>query len=635
MSIEDYNKAYKLGKKEYQMRQARGERPTLEVLDEILPPRGQYSEVSLGIVQIPMKQLVGTKTAARSNAFAANFMPLFPDKNEFSEKWASLCKSHLEEGIREPIKAYEYMNRFYVLEGNKRVSVLKYFDAVSVPGEVIRIVPQQTEEKENKIYFEFLQFYDLSKINYIWFSELGAFAKLQKEVGKEAQEQWNEEERLEFSSIYNRFSAEYEGRGGSKLHITTGDAFLNFIQLYSYEEVCQMPYSQMRELIRSTWEEFELQEKTRGIDLKMDPNGEKVSLITRLLPMSMPKQKVAFIYEKTPDTSAWTKAHELGRIHLEETFSDEIRTIKFENVTQETIDATLTDAIDLGCTLIFTTTPTFVKASVKAAIAHPTIRIVNCSVNTSHRYIRNYYIRMYEAKFLMGAIAAALSEGDLLGYIADYPLYGTISYINAFALGAKMVNPRAKVQLEWSTLKQNDYREHLKNSGIRIISGKDMSITTEESRMFGLYQVNGEEIQNLAMPLAHWGNFYERLIRTIMNGTWKNDDDISSKKAINYWWGISADVLDVVCSTRLPIGTKRLVDLLKHTIRTGEFHPFSGVLYSQQGVVQSDPERSLTPEEIIAMDWLAENVIGFIPKMEELQEEALPVMEQQGLERDK
>lgn len=33
MSLEDYKKAYKAGKKDYQARMMRGERPTLQVLD--------------------------------------------------------------------------------------------------------------------------------------------------------------------------------------------------------------------------------------------------------------------------------------------------------------------------------------------------------------------------------------------------------------------------------------------------------------------------------------------------------------------------------------------------------------------------------------------------------------------------
>ena len=55
-TMEDYQKAYKLGKKDYQARMMRGELPTLQVLDDILPPRGSYSEVPLGLVQIPIDQ---------------------------------------------------------------------------------------------------------------------------------------------------------------------------------------------------------------------------------------------------------------------------------------------------------------------------------------------------------------------------------------------------------------------------------------------------------------------------------------------------------------------------------------------------------------------------------------------------
>ena len=62
MAIEDYSKAYKLGKKDYQARMMRGEKPTLQVLDDILPPKGEFSEIPLGLVQIPADQIVGTKT---------------------------------------------------------------------------------------------------------------------------------------------------------------------------------------------------------------------------------------------------------------------------------------------------------------------------------------------------------------------------------------------------------------------------------------------------------------------------------------------------------------------------------------------------------------------------------------------
>lgn len=634
MEGEDYNKAFKLGKRDYQARMHRGVKPTLLVLDDIIPKKGAYSETSLGLVQIPIEQIVGTKSVGRSNSFAGNFMPILPEGSEFAYKWMSLSKSHVEEGIHDPIKAYEYMNRFYVAEGNKRVSVMKYFGAVSIPGEVTRIVPKQTEDKENKIYYEFLDFYKAAPINYIWFSQTGSFAKLQEAVGKEPGEEWSEEDLLKFSSIYTRFKSEYQAQGGGKLNITPGDAFLAFITLYGYDDIDEKTTNERKELITNSWEEFELLQEEQDISLKMQPNQEKRPLLNFLFSSGTSKLNIAFLYEKTPGTSAWTYAHELGRFHLEETFPDEVNTVCYENTTTENVDSFLEDAVANGCNLIFTTTPSFAQASVKAAIANPDVRILNCSLNTSHRYIRTYYSRMHEAKFLMGAIAGAMAENDRLTYIADYPIYGSIANINAFALGAQLVNPRAEVYLEWSTMKEVDLDEKIRETRPSCISGRDMMIPEEASRFFGIYRMEDDgHLRNLAMPLWHWGKFYEQLIRTIMNGTWKYDDDSSDMKAINYWWGMSAGVIDVVCSQYLPTGTKRLVELLRSTITSEEFNPFSGILLSQTGIVQDDPNRSLLPEEIMTMDWLAENVIGSIPEKEELKEQAEPVIQQQGIKK--
>ena len=53
------------------------------------------------------------------------------------------------------------------------------------------------------------------------------------------------------------------------------------------------------------------------------------------------KLKVAFVYVKTPTSSAWTYAHELGRLHLEQRFPDEVETIYYDNVTKDTIEEVL------------------------------------------------------------------------------------------------------------------------------------------------------------------------------------------------------------------------------------------------------------------------------------------------------
>lgn len=631
MSLAEYMKAYKSGKKDYQMRLLKGLHPTVEVLDEILPTRGTLSEVPLGLVQIPMDQIVGTKTKSRSSAFAHNFMPILRENTEFAYKWSSLSDSQEQEGIREPIKAYEYMNRFYVEEGNKRVSVMKHYNVAYTPGTVVRIIPQRSEETENKIYFEFLDFYEVSHINHIWFSRVGSFPKLQKAVGKQEKEIWTEEERLDFNSAYTRFTTEFQSLNKGQLSVLPGDAFLAMVSLYGYEEIRDIGITELKKLISDSWEEFALLEEEEEIDLKMDPAREKPSIFSRFLPLHETKLKIAFLYEKTPESSAWMYAHELGRQHLEECFGESVETLGFENITEETAQETMEKAIEEGCNLIFATTPVFVTASVKTAIAHPDVRILNCSLNTSHRYIRTYYARMYEAKFLMGVLAGLCSKKDRIVYLADYPIYGEIANINAFALGVRMVHPEAKVCLEWTTRQGSDPEKYIEECGADYVSGKDMVIPKYNSRMFGVYKKEGESFTNLAMPVWHWGRFYEELIQTIFDGTWKYDDTPEGMKAINYWWGMSAEVVDVICSGSLPEGTRQLIELLKENIRLGIFHPFSGKLYDQDGECRGREGKSLSPEEIIAMDWLLENIEGKIPAIEDLKEEFRPVVLQQGL----
>ena len=123
--IEDYRSALRAGQRAYRACVARGQSPYLAVLDDILNGVNIVAQEPLGLVDIPAESIVGTKTSGRHTAFAANFMPLLEEDTEFAIKWSNLCEAHLEEGIHTPIIAYEYLNKFYVQEGNKRVSVLK------------------------------------------------------------------------------------------------------------------------------------------------------------------------------------------------------------------------------------------------------------------------------------------------------------------------------------------------------------------------------------------------------------------------------------------------------------------------------------------------------------------------------
>ena len=138
-----YKEAQRQAQKEFRARAAQGEYPYLPVLEDFVPADRLNRGNDLGTVQIPLEFVVGTLTGGRTSAFARNFMPLLDDGSEFALKWQALCQSHVEEGIRDPIKVYEYLNRYYVQEGNKRVIQVYGYQALrgKTGAEIKKLVP--------------------------------------------------------------------------------------------------------------------------------------------------------------------------------------------------------------------------------------------------------------------------------------------------------------------------------------------------------------------------------------------------------------------------------------------------------------------------------------------------------------
>ena len=90
-----------------------------------------------------------------------------------------------------PIRCFEYLGRFYVQEGNKRVSVLKYFNADSITANVTRVMPQYSDSPLVKLYYEFVEYYPLCQLYTLTFTQEGSFARLQESAGQSAGGKWS------------------------------------------------------------------------------------------------------------------------------------------------------------------------------------------------------------------------------------------------------------------------------------------------------------------------------------------------------------------------------------------------------------------------------------------------------------
>ena len=635
---EEYLRALRAGQKEQKELLAKGLDTSAQVLDTILREVSTDSTMDIGLVEIPAERIVGTKTAGRISAFTPSFLPLLGTESEFAHKWMMLCQAHLsDEGIRDPIVCFEYLGNFYVQEGNKRVSVLRYFGAPKIPGYVTRILPERTHDPKVLAYYEFLDFYNAAGIYDIQFRQPGDYAKLLSHLGKDPKDPWSEREQKTFRAYFQYFREAFAACKKEELDLLPEEALLLWLRVYSFQELGKLSATRLKKAISGLWEDLVAIAQEDPVQVETEPAPEgKASLFSILLDTNPDHVNVAFIHPRDCLTSAWVTGHEQGALHLKDALGDQV-TVRsyFHADTPELAELLLDQAVEDGADMVFTTTPQLSRVTLKAALKYPKVRFLNCSVDAPYSSVRTYYSRIFEGKFITGAIAGAMSENDAIGYIGSYPIFGVPASINAFALGAQLTNPRAKVRLRWSCQAGNPVEDFLKD-GIRVVSNRDVPTPSQKRLEFGTYGTylieDDGELLHLGSPCWMWGKFYEHVVLSVLNGTW--DQGVSATKAVNYWWGMDSGVIDVTLSEHLPEGLKLLADMLRRGLRDGSIDPFRRRLVAQDDRVINDGSRTLSPEELLHMDWLCENVEGGIPSFDTILPYSQAMVRELGIYRD-
>ncbi len=254
MSLTDYEKARKLALQSYRHEITRGRYPYLPALDEMLINRSTLKEENIGICEIPIYLICGTLTKGRQESFAKNYMPLLSDESEFAAKWIHVLDYQENEGIQDPVKACEFMGRFYISEGNKRVSVLKYLEQPDILADVIRILPpDNNSSKEAKIYGEFLKFFDCTGIYGIYFSSEGCYSKLAELFKMNLITRWPDDIILSLKSAFYNFSRLYSEHCGGNTALMFGDAFMIYAEKFEPESLLNDSDETIRENLSQIW----------------------------------------------------------------------------------------------------------------------------------------------------------------------------------------------------------------------------------------------------------------------------------------------------------------------------------------------------------------------------------------------
>lgn len=323
--------------------------------------------------------------------------------------------------------------------------------------------------------------------------------------------------------------------------------------------------------------------------------------------------KVGFIYVGPVGDAGWSFAHNEGRLYLQDYFPG--ITTSYVEAVPEGADAerVITQFARQGYDLIFTTSFGYMDSTANVAQRFPQTYFEHCSGYRLEDNMSNYFGRMYEPRFLSGMVAGAMTETNILGYVAAFPIPEVIRGINAFTLGAQYVNPDVTVKVVWTNTWYDPSVE--KSAAIALLDSncdviaqhQDTPAPMQAAEERGKYGISYNSVMSqyapeaiLTGPIWNWGPYYVNRVYDVINGTWEAD---------SYWGGMDDGIVDLApFGPMVPQDVIDMVEAKKMEIIAGDFHVFAGPLYDNRGELRVAEGVTLTDGEMLSIEWFVAGV---------------------------
>lgn len=331
--------------------------------------------------------------------------------------------------------------------------------------------------------------------------------------------------------------------------------------------------------------------------------------------------KIAFIYGATAKDGGWNEAIDSARAAIESELG--VTVAVTENVPEEA--TALKNAIDLyvkrGFNIIVGTTYGYSDGILEAAKQYPEVAFLNASGTTNAANLEGFYARTYQGWYLAGMAAAGASETKKLGILGGFPV-GVVNWdINAFALGAKAVDPAVEVTVVytnswWDPVKEGQVAEALLDQGADVIANNLSSsapfIAAEKrgaaSIGFQLDMRQHAPAGNLTSVMFHWESYLVPTIKAMIDGTWTPNE-------YGAFPGMAEGAVVLApLSDKVPAETKARIEAASAEIAGGSLNPFTGPIKKQDGTEALAAGAVIDDGALWSMDYLVEGTIGTMPK---------------------
>ncbi|MFW5489844.1 MAG: BMP family ABC transporter substrate-binding protein [Desulfovibrio sp.] len=324
--------------------------------------------------------------------------------------------------------------------------------------------------------------------------------------------------------------------------------------------------------------------------------------------------KVGFLYISPVGDAGYSYAHDLGRQMVAN--MPGVETSFVESVPEgPDSERVILNMARNGYKLIFATSFGYMDPVIKVAKDFPDTVFMHCSGYKTAPNAGTYFGRMYQARYLTGIVAGAMTKSNKLGYVAAFPIPEVIRGINAFTLGAQSVNPDVEVRVVWTKTwydpaTEKEAAKSLLDVGCDVIAQhQDSPGPQEAAQEKGVYSIGYNSDMSKFAPKSqltaaiwNWGVMYKDIIEQVKAGTWKSEQ---------LWWGIDKGVVDIApYGPMVPESVKTTTEEAKAQLLAGEIKVFQGPLMDQSGAVKVEKGKTLTDPEILGMNWFVKGIVG-------------------------
>ena len=324
--------------------------------------------------------------------------------------------------------------------------------------------------------------------------------------------------------------------------------------------------------------------------------------------------KVAWIYVGPHNDGGWSQAHDAGRLYVQKALGSKVQTTFKENIAVGAqFSQTVASLVAQGYKLIFATSYGYVSKAFAAK--YPNVLFEQATGTDTAKNLSEYFGAAEDTVFLSGMAAGAASKTGDIGYVAAFPIPEVIRHTNAFALGAQVTHPGAKVHLVWTnswfdSAKEKKAAQSLHASRADVLGQNvDSPATGQYAESVGAPWVGYDSDASKFAPKSwltaavyNWGPYYLKRVKAAMAGTWKSGFYYGSIK--DGFTGIAPFGPDVSAATKAAILAK------EKAIESGSYYEFTGPLYDQSGKLRVAKGQKMTVQQLYSMNWLVKGVIG-------------------------